>query len=757
MTLRLVRSFSLSTAILVSAWPVSAEPALALRLEVHGAAGERLGVLVKALDENGEVVRTIAASAPGRVAIEPAPAPGTLLIAEVAGFWSTRAEAPAPGTDAGEPVISLWPEATLAARLSVPGGTPLPESVAVRIGSAVAEGGRARPPELEPITIDCPVGAEGRLRCGVPALAAADLRFRVPGFASRFVWGLELRAGEIRDVGSLRLEPGASVVGRVEAPSPIDLRDVVLAIEPAPGSPYEVAREGGVVRQEVRADRRGFFAFESLGAGVYRLLVEHPEIERVEVGPVRVVEGSQTELAEPVVLRRAERLRLSIQPPFDPFGEDWAVRFHHIDAPGRKNPRAAAEATATAGYVPGVGLAPGSYEVTVFDSRRTPLAQPRIEHEPGDELHTIVVEAVRLEGRVGLGEEPLVARLSFQGPTGAIEMESDADGRFGGVLPRAGRWDVAVEAPMPPVEWRRMVEVEADAGAVLLELVLPDTHVAGIVVDEDGKPRPDASVTLHQPLQSESVASTRETDVDGQFSFHGLGEGTYQAEAQDGAGLASLPVSVEIAEDEPTAELRLVLRRRPSLRARLVTPAGDALPGVWFTPLAYSADGRLLIDPNASQASTDAAGRLEVSLPPKTETVRLTALAPGFALRSWSLRPGDAGDLLVAPSGGTLVVELPAPISAIDWKGPLRPMLFDGEGFPLAIPQLAQWAQGNGVEVSTSSNRLTVPALGAGIFRLCWTSGEDLARIGTPIAGCDAGQLAAGGGLTLRLAAPSGD
>lgn len=726
----------------------AAETALAVRLEVHGASVDELPVVVQVLGENDQVVRALTTIAPAALAIEPLPPAGAVLTAEATGFWSSRVEVPPPSSGAGELVISLWPTATVRAQLSMPRNTPPPHSVSARIGSSGAK--RA----LEPTTIECPVDDDGRLSCNVPALAEADLRFRLPGFASRFFWGIELTAGQVRDLGSLHLLPGASVVGRVEAQPPIDARDVVVTLEPAPGSPYEPAREGGVVRQEARPDRRGFFALEGLRAGVYRLLVAHPEVERVEVAPVRVVEGAQTELADPVVLRRAERLRLSIQPPFDPFGMDWTVRFHRVEAPGRHSPQPAAEAMAAAGFVSGVTLAPGAYRVRVLDSRGGRLAEERVEHEPGGELHTIVVEAVRLRGTVFLGEEPLVARLTFQGPSGAIEMESDAEGRFEGTLPRGGRWDVAVEAPIPPVEWRRMVEVEAASGLALLELELPDTVVEGVVVDEDGRPRPGARVTLHQPLQSESVATTRESDAEGRFLFHGLGEGTYQAVAQEGTDLASLPLAIDVSENDPAADLRLVLQRRPVLRGRLISPAGETLPGVWVVAVAYSADGRLLFDPIGETESTDAAGRLEISLPPHTALVRLTALAPGFALRRWSLRPGDAGDLTVQPSGGTLIVELPAALAEVDWKGPLRPMLFDGDGYPLALPQLAQWGQANGVDFAMSSSRLTVPALGAGTYRLCWTRGEDLARIGTPVAGCAAGTLSAGGALTLRLDPP---
>lgn len=703
-----------------------APTSVSIRLQVDKASTEPLTVVLELVGEDEEVHR-VEVTAPGRAELTTVGDPPWTLRAEAAGWWSAP-QVISPPVEAPV-VLRLWPEVRLRASVRVPKGSEVPEGLAVRLRK-VGAGGRAD--ELE-ATVLCPVDAEHRLDCRLPAVAGLDLRLRAPGFASRFFWDRNLSQGGIHDLGTLRLRPGASVVGEVEVPSAYELADVTVRLVPTHGAPTVSADDERVARQvaaEERPDERGFFSLEGLTAGAYRLVVTHPDLAPWELDPLRVVDGSQSEVAETIVLRPPIPLRLVLDPSFDPYGEDWRVQLYRRP-PSGQGVRVSGDGdlVAMAGAVD-VAVAPGPYEVRVLDSRGVRLATEEVVADASGAPHVLTLEPILVEGRVTLGDEPLLARVTFRGPS-TLEMDADVEGRFSGYLPRAGEWDVAVKGIEPPVEWRRRaVEVEVDEGEdrAMLHLRLPDTTLRGTVVDAGGRPVPGAEVTLADPNLTRPEVSVT-TDEDGRFLVRGQEEGPVQAQAvlHDSSGelWSSRPEFAQLFEDEE-AEVRLVLRPHAWLRGRVVAADGNPVPRATLEAIPFDAAG-LLDAPEARPFATDAAGRFEISFPRSIEAIHLLVMAPGHPLTVMEVPLADLGDLPLPPAGGTLVLDLPGRVDEFPWADRDRPRLglLGPQGVKYLVGLLGQWASLNGHPWQREAGEVTLPQLAPGRYRVCWFAAEE--------------------------------
>ena len=739
-----------------TAWAAeTADPTpILVRLDLVGGGADPVPVVVEVSAQGGEEDSVRGeATAPGRVSLTPPGEPPWTLRAAAEGFWSEPRVITAPGDES--PRIVLWPEVRLQGEVRVPDGFELPQGIAVRLQKAE---GRSR----LGATVLCPLDDEGELDCALPGAPGLDLRLRTPGFASRFYWDLDLSEKEGHDLGTVVLRPGASVVGRVEVPAGHTLEGVSVGLLPTrgvPASDSEDERISAQVAGKIGVDERGFFAFEGLSAGAYRLEVSHPGLANYALDPVRVVDGAQTEVTDTIVLSEPIPFRLILDPQFDPYGRDWKVQLYRRLPSGQKvRVFPDRELVVEAGSLE-VSTAPGSYELRVLDSRDVRLATEEVVVGTAGAPLVLSIEPILVDGEVTLGDEPILARITFRGES-TWTMDADFEGRFSGYLPRDGDWDVAVEAFEPPVERRTRalpVEVDEEEGRAFLKLRLPDTTLEGTVVDEAGTLVADADVTLVDPLLTEREVTVT-TDRDGEFEVRALDEGEVQAQAvfRDEAGtLWSSQQQVARLEEGETAEVRLVLRAHEELRGRIVAADGNPVPRAWIEVSPFDAAG-LLDVPAAQPFSSDATGRFAISLPASIETVHLTVMSPGYPLTQRVVPLGDLGDLILPSGAGALVLDLPGRIDEFPWTDPTRPRLalVDSQGIKFPIGPLAQWSSMNGQPWQRDAGEVTLPQLAPGRYAVCWLSAQDwLVRAATGT-DCVAAEFRAGGTTRVQIQEP---
>lgn len=735
-----------------------------LRLPAGAAAGGRAAQAQVTVEPAGGARSPLRQTAPvpGGVSFEVAAGTAWQVRVEAPGYWSQPVPVVTPVLAPGAPpaparaVVDLLPAGRVAGELRPPAGHRLPAELSVRLRSA--PGVR---PVLEEAQLTCPVTAEGRFECAVPA-GQLDLRLRARGFLTHSYWGVKVPAGGAFAAGPLPLRPGASVVGWIAPPGP-DFRyqDCTANLEPyRVGTPPSLAdaERAPALGQSARVNSRGYFEITGVAPGGYRLVVRHPRWAPAEVAPLNVLDGAETEIHS-IALRPQADLEVRLEPARSPGGGRWKVTLLREGTDPGHLVTVRQGSAAADGIWRAPGLAPGDYQVEVSGEHQSRWAFEDFSVEPDMAPRVVRLPLVEVEGEVTLGDEPVSAVVWFGGRFGAVRIpaSADADGRFTVTLPeQEGAWRVEVfnreqrvHAVLPEVEVRKA----PGQPVARVELQLPDTRVRGLVVDESGRPVGGAQVSASHA----GGLAQDESGDDGRFELRGLAPGEWKLEATAstaGGDLHAEVVRLLLAEDQPVDDVRLVLRPRLQLTGQVVGPSGQGLPGVQVVGVLDQS--QRLLEVFLPEATTDVTGTFTLKLPTGAEGVRLHVLAPGFALRQLRLDARSREPLIVPVHqvGGTVAItyaggeEIPAPLKQ------LATSLFREFEVPPTV--LQEWARLH--RVPADADRYVVPMLEPGPYVVCYDVYGLVYRSGRlpeELAGrCTRGELTPGGRLELRLAVP---
>ena len=659
------------------------------------------------------------------------------LEARADGYWSKeRILVPR-----GETRVSLHlvPAGKIRARIEVPASERLPHDLLLRF--SLAPGGKDREKIPGETTVSCPV-REAIWSCEVPA-AQLDLRIKGEGGIPVYLWGVTVEAARTRDLGSLQLRRGASVAGWVQLETgdpPPQAVSVVLRPESVavPGSRSEYDRLRSLALK-TRSNKRGFFQFEGVRPGSYVVTASKEGFAPARRGSIVVREGLQAELLEPLQLARPLRLDVRLEPALDLFGRPWRLRLSQPDLPGELNDATWNGTASPEGLWHIAGLASGSYRLHVLGDSDTRWAARDIRLEPGRTSVQIEIPLVHVKGSVTLGNDPLSATLWFGGRSGSrrIRFDSDDRGRFEGFLPEEGTWPVDLASDehdlrqvLEPVE----VKVPKGKSYASAELRIPDTRLAGEVVDETGRKVPQAFVSVYTKGTTQVYANEN-----GKFELRGLKPGPTAIEAEDSSRTTG-PVEVVVEEDRETPRVRLVLREMIAIQGRVFSSLGPA-PGAQLTgfpaveQVGYSSGFDVVTGPD---------GGFTLKLPASTQRINLLVFATRFAIRmlTVAVERNHPLEIAVEPNGGTLVLELPE-----DQKTP--PLLAHAGTFTFPL-FLQRWAALQGVP--QAPGRLVLPNVEPGAYSLCVRASAELRQGKEPPADgrCVGGVLPPSGELVLH-------
>lgn len=703
----------------------------------------------------GEDVRRVVPLAQGRGAIDVPLRKHDLwrLAARSPGLWS---EPRIVEPDTSSLRLTLWPATTVVTRLAGASGPLRSDRVPVRLEPSPREGGSAPPqPPGEP-EVSCPIGVDGVVSCDLPR-GRWHLRFDPDGYAPFYVWDVLLLGDEPQELETPALLAGGSVFGRVAAgEEPIETgRAAVTArprLDPGGTSPEE-RRDLRKLTREAEIVQGGRFQIVGLSPG--EVYVEAHAREGAAASRPRVVEvadGAAVEMEEPLVLLPPARLVIELEPRTDPYGRPWSVRLHRVESASSLRVEGRGP-TDELGVWRSEPLAEGRYSVQVLDRDGSSFAWQEVEVVRGAPPVRVEIPVVYVDGEVLLGGERLASTVWFGGRTGAerIEVETDDDGAFFVILPRAGEWEVDVVADDPPVVSRGLeVEVDPldDLRAARVTVEVPDTRVVGTVVDETGLP-PVSPARVHlTPADGRGRAVSTEASPAGGFEIAGVEPGSYAAEASAG-DLAAEAQFVEIAEDAEI-DLRLVVRARRTAAGRVVSEAGPVphalvlgfpLSDLGLPPTVAIPDARTGVD-----------GRFRLRLPAETRRLRLVTLAPGFALDVREIAEGARPEIVLRRESGALRLGS----LALGDRERTDVALLVVNGQPIDVYRLLHWARIQGGPAEAGET-LAVPGMPPGAYALCRMQPREALLVMTGAArpaasACSEGHLAAGG--ELRLEAP---
>jgi len=335
------------------------------------------------------------------------------------------------------------------------------------------------------------------------------------------------------------------------------------------------------------------------------------------------------------------------------------------------------------------------------------------------------------------------AELLFSDPSGAVlvPFRSDGAGHFSGTLPaRSEAWTVDVHVAGPPLTLQQHFEAVAVVPApgrseAWVDLELPPVALSGRVVREGGGPAAGV-VVVATHAGPDGASQTATTDGAGRFAFAGLPEGRHRVAADAGDGV-SAPADVDVGG--APMDVRLVLEPMSRLHGRLQVAEG-AVAG---------AEVRTWLAPGLQRDSVHAGadGTFLARLPADAAEVGLSVAARGYALKMARV-PVDAGPVEIAldAAAGTLVLDTPSTDVVLDHEGAVETFAF-----------LSRWAAMNGG--GTDGGRLRIPQVAPGRYAACVVTDEEAGAVWTgvlPEGRCAAGELAAGGELTLSLGGPEG-
>jgi len=683
------RSFRVAAIVLGAGVLFGALPLQAIELSVTSAAApvmEPVQASARRVDGGVTVPIRLSADAPTRVELPP----GLWELAiDSPRFWSAPVYLPA---SAAEATVKLWPRATVTGHVSP--RSPASATLVVRFAARNAKGEVAEPSG----TIDCAF-RDRAWSCALPA-SELDLQFGLTGYATEFRWGVKVPAGSVTDAGTLDFAPGSALSGTVEVQKHVraDLTAAEVSLSPA-------NVEGGAALRELTAkpNSRGFFQVRGLAPGQYVVrarakgLVTQPR-------PVEIIAGTNAALKAPLILAAPVTLSVSITPPVSPAGQRWQVQLA-TGIPGSDRGDVLDRSLASPqGTWRARALTPGEYFLQIEQQDGSVWRWERVVVGDEDLQLDLLATAEKVSGAVFLGDRPLQAAVQFGDDHGQT-LHADEKGEFSGVIPLLTAGDevpILVSAETPDV--RRTVRmkgtVKADGG-LRFDIHLPATTIVGQTVNTDGSPEPFAGLTVRS--DSDQVVQQLTSHEDGSFQIYGFEPGTYRLQADNFRKRSSV-VTVEAAETSDPVPVQVVLTSDEEVRGEIAMGAARvAGASVYALPVntttAY-----------VPHATSDAAGRFVILLPPGTETYDMVVVPRGFSVTCARIRrePGKIVHVEVTQAPGTLTADIP--------EGGIPLLVHDGA--ELSLPWMAIRSGGT-TEPSDKRQRLTVANLEAGTYAVC--------------------------------------
>lgn len=670
----------------------------------------------------------IEVNAPGTASFEAAAHTTWRLTPQLDGFWG-EPEIVFVSTPAESHQLDLWPTGTVRGTFRTPAtpepGRPLTvhfQPIPERGGADGAPAGRA----------DCATAEDGKAwSCTVPH-GRLDLRFHLPGHASEPRWDVAVPTGAELVLGELAPRPGASLAGFV-ALDGADPRQVPVEVELLPLTHRDAVAPDVRARLETwtdRADARGFYQFQDLAPGAYRLEARAAGFAPKGEQPVQVLEGRETRLPQPLLLEAPARLEVAVRPPVDPSGAPWRLELVPDASTFGADVTPRRGTTDPAGRTAWAGLTPGPARLVLRQGPESIWRSEEIEVERHMAPVEIELPLVHVSGLVHYDDQPVRVRLVFGSRRDGREVVaySDSEGRFEVALPEEGRWPLSAQYRRKgAVHALDPVEIEAgDDRTAWLEVELLDTEIRGQVVDRQGKPVPELRIRAAR-ADEPTQASQAETDDDGRFRLRALPPGPYRLSTLGGRHSAP-PVDVEL-EDGDRETVRLVVDGSRQVEGRVVARDGRPVAGAVVHVQPETAEPRIL---PLGRTVTDATGRFEGAVPDSTRHLRLLVLPPGLNATAARLPlPEDGAVEIVADDfGGTVVLDL---------SGTEKTPSLSHDGVATILPLFESWARFHG-QPAPPGGVWVLPAMAPGGYRLC-----------NPGGACDEGHLLPGGELRLTL------
>lgn len=545
------------------------------------------------------------------------------------------------------------------------GGAPKAWTVRVQPESTASMVARMRRQFIEPRQFE---EASGEFRMGELEAGVYTIEVRAEGRAPGRKTGVQVVAGETARVGTIRLDEGLSVSGRVLAASGgTPVADAQVEAGPPQAGAFGLLETG---RQEARSDGEGRFTVVGLAAGTTIVKASHPDYAPAE-SRVELVENQSS--SETILrLTGGGRLTGTVR------GRDGApIVSERVMVSqglmGGETPRIAISDTA------------GSFELTRLPAGTYQVARmPRGAMGMDMRFKTAVIrdgettvldlddsDGIQVSGIVRRGGTPIASKgvmfvksQAIGSAEGLRTARTDALGRYEVALDQPGKWAAIVNLDDSLMGMGSPVYIDVPEGPTAsIDIDLPTLSISGSLRTAAGEVPREAGVIARRvaaPADDELATRGVQVDATGSWELAGLEAGTYDLST---VAEGYRPVTREgiAVNDAPVRGVDFVVEPGRMVVVKVVDGAGRGLSGAM---VAASLPGSVELAGSGAQTDINGVARLTA---PGDGPIEIVALAAGWAparLQGVVLGP-DAGEddviTLVMDEGASIAVELVSP------------------------------------------------------------------------------------------------
>jgi len=559
------------------------------------------------------------------------------LTVRAQGFAEGKREGATPGDTAVD--FTLEKTGSIIGRVQLAGGTvpaafrvqafPEAKEGQERPGFRVVIGGR---PDDEQIFTD----PSGNFRLDNVEPGSVTISAKADGKAPGKKTGIKVASDQVTDVGTVVLEDGRTLRGRVvaakdDAPVP----GATVTLQPPQGMMMMVGRD--TVSGMAISTLDGRFEISGLEARTYAIDVGQPDYSpnsgRVEIAPDADTDDFVVKLSRGGTITGL--VRDAQKQPVTNAG----VLLTKVPMGG--GPQTVT--TGSDGRYTFEKIAPGQYMVMRAPTGGGPLmlfgGMKQADVREGETTVFDLDDAskITVSGRVTKAGQPVANAMMFFSPginPGAKDLKqshTDADGRYQIGLDAAGTYSVVVSQGAGFFMGGGsgiQVEVQDQPNSVV-DIAMKSAGISGHVTNADGKPIANAVVSLPgtgtTPDTRKRGGATR-TEPDGTFLLDGLDPGTYTATVSASGYLTatSTPVTIANDNDVPSVDIRMEPGR--SIRGRVLDASGNGIADAMVMSAAAG-------NPSAGRASpassSDVNGTFVITVP-ADGPIDVTAVAAGF-------------------------------------------------------------------------------------------------------------------------------
>ncbi len=488
----------------------------------------------------------------------------------------------------------------------------------------------------------------------------------VEGFPPARKEGIRVAAGQVTDSGTVTLETGSGLRGRVvDSRNGAPVMNAVIRIDPAGEGGLQPDFASGTAGSAASASD-GSFAVTGLQPGSYLLTVLHPVYS-----PLKLRVDYQSDPETPEIVVRMSRGGTLTGTVLD--SQKQPAPNVQIAITGGEGEALQAVVTGPDGRYVAESLPPGMVTVTRQPAADSPSAAPVTKTALIQDGETATLDfdetpAIRLHGRVLRGDAPLASTPILLMPVDAPppgefkSARSDDSGNYEIGLDHGGSYLASVGVGDPgKAGGRATVKLAVPEQADVAEdIVLPPDLISGRISGRDGKGIAGATVTAVRdaggPVDP-ARQSTAQTDADGAYRLEGIDPGTYRVTARAVGYRPGEAYPVTVSDDAPSPEIDLSLDRGWVLQGKLVDPQQRGIPnGMVVVALPGQAESGIL------PSITDSTGGFRITSP-VDGAVAVSVIASGWAPAHLDEVQPPAGDesqpvVLRAGPGGSLRIRV---------------------------------------------------------------------------------------------------